>query len=127
MRRTVWGYEIFERRERRIEGQELVIILNAIDKSFYDSGTMSGVMGEQEMDVLRNVEEEDVLIKILMCEHSISKLYDDTIFGKTQILRGHHGSIFVSQYTMKNLQGKKFILSVIRKSMMTSYFIALSA
>jgi len=24
----------FERRERRIEGQELVIILNAIDKSF---------------------------------------------------------------------------------------------
>jgi hypothetical protein len=88
---------------------------------------MSGVMGEQEMDVLRNVEEEDVLIKILMCEHSISKLYDDTIFGKTQILRGHHGSIFVSQYTMKNLQGKKFILSVIRKSMMTSYFIALSA
>ena len=52
-------------------------------------------MGEQEMDVLRNVEEEDVLIKILMCEHSISKLYDDTIFGKTQILRGHHGSIFV--------------------------------
>jgi hypothetical protein len=55
------------------------------------------------MEILRNVEEEDMLVKTIMGEHSISKLYGDTIVGKTQILVGHHGSVLVSQYTTKKM------------------------
>ncbi len=61
-------------------------------------------MGEQEMDILRNIEEENVLIETITGKHSISKLYSDTIFGKdldservTWIL------ILVSQYATKKL------------------------
>jgi hypothetical protein len=35
------------------------------------------------MNILRNVEEEDMLIETLTGEHLISKLYGDTIFGET--------------------------------------------
>lgn len=34
----------------------------------YDSGTVSGVMGEREMEILKNVKEEDVLIETVMGE-----------------------------------------------------------
>jgi hypothetical protein len=59
----------------------------------YDSGTVSGVMGEPEINILRNMEEEDVLIEAATGEHSISKIYGDTIFGKTRILKGRRGSV----------------------------------
>lgn len=52
----------------------------------YDSGTVSGVMGEREMGILKSVEEEDVLIETVTGERSISKKYGDTVFGKTRIL-----------------------------------------
>jgi hypothetical protein len=39
----------------------------------YDSGTVSGVMGEREMDILKSVKEEDVLIETVTGERSISK------------------------------------------------------
>jgi len=69
----------------------------------YDSGTVSGVMGEREIDILRNVEEEDVLIETVTGERSISKLYGDTVFGKTRILKGRRGSVLVSQYATKKM------------------------
>jgi hypothetical protein len=69
----------------------------------YDSGTVSGVMGAREMDILQNVAEEDVLIETVTGERSISKLYGDTIFGKTRILNGHRGSVLVSQFAMKQM------------------------
>jgi hypothetical protein len=69
----------------------------------YDSGTVCGVMGEREMDILKSVEEEDVLIETVTGEQSISKLYGDTIFGKTRILKGHQGSVLVSQYATKKM------------------------
>jgi hypothetical protein len=40
----------------------------------YNSGTVSGVMGEREMDILKSVEEEDILIETVTGEQSISKL-----------------------------------------------------
>ena len=67
----------------------------------YDSGTVSGVMGAREMDILQNVAEEDVLIETVTGERSISKLYGDTIFGKTRILNGRRGSVLVSQFATK--------------------------
>jgi hypothetical protein len=69
----------------------------------YVSGTVSRVMGEHEMDILKSIEEEDVLIETVTGEQSISKLYGDTIFGKTWILKGRQGSILVSQYVMKKM------------------------
>jgi hypothetical protein len=69
----------------------------------YDSGTVSGFMGEREMNILKNVAQEDVLIETVTGERSISKLYGDTIFGKTRILNGRRGSVLVSQYATRNL------------------------
>jgi len=69
----------------------------------YDSGTVSGVMGEREMGILKSVEEEDVLIETVTGERSISKKYGDTIFGKTRILKGRQGSVLVSQYATKHM------------------------
>jgi hypothetical protein len=60
-------------------------------------------MGAREMDILQNVAEEDVLIETVTGERSISKLYGDTIFGKTRILNGHRGSVLVSQFAMKQM------------------------
>jgi hypothetical protein len=69
----------------------------------YDSGTVSGVMGEREMNILKNVAQEDVLIETITGERSISKLYGDTIFGKSRILNGRRGSVLVSQYATRSL------------------------
>ena len=69
----------------------------------YNSGTVSGVMGEREMNIIKNVEEEDVLIETVTGELSISKFYGDTIFGKTRILKGKTGSVLVSQFAMKKM------------------------
>jgi hypothetical protein len=69
----------------------------------YDSGTVSGVMCTKEMDILQNVAEEDVLIETVTGEKSISKLYGDTIFGKTRILNGCRGSVLVSQFATKQM------------------------
>ncbi len=46
---------------------------------------------------------EDVLIETMTGEKSISKLYGDTIFGKTRILKGHSGSILVSHYSARDM------------------------
>ena len=62
----------------------------------YDSGTVNGLMGEKEKAILQNIAEEDVLIETVTGEKSISKLYGDTVFGKTRILNGHKGSVLVS-------------------------------
>jgi hypothetical protein len=67
----------------------------------YDSGTVSGVTGEKEMQILKNVAEEDVFIETVTGEPSVSKLYGDTLFGKTRILKGCRGSVLVSQYATK--------------------------
>jgi hypothetical protein len=64
---------------------------------------VSGVMGEKEMEILKNVEEEDVLIETVTGEHALSKLYGDPIFGKTRILKGRSGSVLVSQYATKKM------------------------
>ena len=69
----------------------------------YDSGTVNGVMGEKERAILKNVAEEDVLIETVTGEKSISKLYGDTVFGKTRILNGRKGSVLVSQYATKKM------------------------
>jgi hypothetical protein len=50
----------------------------------YDSGTVSGVMGECEMGNLKSVEEEDVLVETVTGEQSISKKYGDTILEKPE-------------------------------------------
>ncbi len=55
------------------------------------------------MNILKNVAEEDVLIETVTGERSISKLYGDTIFGKTRILNGRKGSVLVSQYATKKI------------------------
>jgi hypothetical protein len=55
-------------------------------------------MGEREMEILKNIEEEDALIETVTGKRSISKMYGDAIFGKTCILKGHHRSVLVSQY-----------------------------
>jgi hypothetical protein len=105
----------------------------------YDSGTVSIVTGEQKMNILRNVEEEDVLIETVTGKHLISKLYGDTIFGKIRILKEHCGSVLVSQYAAKKLnpdednpdedtfilnnpttKEKIWCLSVVRRDMMTN-------
>jgi hypothetical protein len=70
---------------------------------FYDSGIVSGVTREREMDILKSIEEEDVLIETITGEQSISKLYGDTVFGKTRILKGRQGSVLVSQYATKKM------------------------
>ena len=69
----------------------------------YDTGTVSGVMGPKEKNILFNVEHEDVLIETVTGERSISKEYGDTVFGKTRILKGRRGSVLVSQYSSKDL------------------------
>lgn len=69
----------------------------------YDSGTVSGVMGEKESNILSNVAEEDVIIETVTGKRSLSKIYGDTIFGKTRILNGCKGSVLVSQYATKQL------------------------
>jgi hypothetical protein len=69
----------------------------------YDSDTVSGVMGAREMDILQNVAEEDVLIETVTGERSVSKLYGDTIFGKTRILNGRRGSVLASQFATKQM------------------------
>jgi hypothetical protein len=69
----------------------------------YDSGTVSGVMGEREMNILKNVTVENVLIETVTGETSMSKIYGDTNFGKTRILNGRRGSVLVSQYSTKKL------------------------
>jgi hypothetical protein len=82
----------------------------------YDSRTVNEVMGEKEMEILKNVAEEDMLIETVTGEKSISKLYGDTIFGKTRILNGRSGSVLVSQcatrdmYQVINLDEDRFIL-----------------
>jgi hypothetical protein len=60
-------------------------------------------MGEREINILRNIEEDKVLIKTVTGEASMSKLYGDTIFGKTRILNGHRGSVLVLQYATKKM------------------------
>jgi hypothetical protein len=67
----------------------------------YISGTVCGVMGEKEMEILKNVKEEDVLIEAVTGKHSLSKLYGNTTFGKTRILKGRSGSVLLSQYAAK--------------------------
>jgi hypothetical protein len=69
----------------------------------YDLGTVSGVMGEREIGILKSVKEEDVLIETVTGKQSISKLYGDKIFGKTRILKGRSGSVLVSQYSTKRM------------------------
>ena len=69
----------------------------------YDTGTVSGVMGPKEKNILFNVEHEDVLIETVTGERSISKEYGDTVFGKTRILKGRRGSVLVSQYSSKDM------------------------
>jgi hypothetical protein len=69
----------------------------------YDTGTVSGVMGEKEKEILKSVEDEDVLIETVTGERSISKQHGDTIFGKTRILKGRQGSVLVSQFSSKNM------------------------
>lgn len=69
----------------------------------FDSGTVSGVMGQHEMNILKNVEKEDVLIVSVTDERSLSMLYGGMIFGKTCILKGRQGSVLVSQYATKKL------------------------
>lgn len=69
----------------------------------YDSCTVSGVMRENEIEILKNVKEESVLSETLTGEHSILKRYGDTIFGKTRILKGRHGLVSVSQYAWKKM------------------------
>lgn len=54
----------------------------------YDTGTVSGVLGLKERKILFNIENEDVLIKTVTGERSISKEYGDAMFGKTRILKG---------------------------------------
>lgn len=54
--------------------------INFID----DSGTVNGVMGKKEKAILKNVAEEDILIETVTGKISITKLYRDTVFGKTQ-------------------------------------------
>jgi hypothetical protein len=68
----------------------------------YDSGTVSGVMGECAIGILKSAEEEDVLIETVTGKQSISKKYGDTIFGKNRILKGRQGSVLVSQYATKH-------------------------
>jgi hypothetical protein len=70
---------------------------------FYDTGTVSGVMGEKEKEILRSVEDEDVLIETVTGERSISKQHGDNIFGKTRILKGRQGSKLVSQFSSKHM------------------------
>jgi hypothetical protein len=50
----------------------------------YDTGTVSGVMGEKEKEILKSVEDEDVLIETVTGEKSISKQHGDTIFGRQE-------------------------------------------
>ena len=69
----------------------------------YDTGTVSGVMGEKEKEILKSVEDEDVLIETVTGERSISKQHGDTIFGKTRILKGRQGSVLVSQFSSKHM------------------------
>jgi hypothetical protein len=69
----------------------------------YNSGTVSGVVGEREMDILKSVKEEDVLIETVTSELLISKKYGGTIFGKTRILKGCSGSVLVSQCATKHM------------------------
>jgi hypothetical protein len=69
----------------------------------YDLGTMSGVMGDREIKILRSIEEEDILIETVTGEQSISKLYGNTIFGRTRTLKGRSRSVLVSQYSMKRM------------------------
>jgi hypothetical protein len=54
----------------------------------YDTGTVSGVLGLKECNILFNIENEDVLIKTVTGERSISKEYGDAMFGETRILKG---------------------------------------
>ncbi len=68
-----------------------------------DSGTVSGVMGEREMNILKNDAEEDILIETVAGEMSTLKLYGDAIFGKTRILNGRRVSVLVSQYATKKI------------------------
>lgn len=60
-------------------------------------------MGAREMDILHNVVEEDVLIKTVTGDKSISKLYSDTVFGKTRILNGYRGLVLVSVFATKQM------------------------
>jgi hypothetical protein len=60
-------------------------------------------MGEKEANILKNVAEEDVLIETVTGERSVSKIYGDTIFGKTRILNGRRGSVLVLQYATKKM------------------------
>jgi hypothetical protein len=69
----------------------------------YDTGTVSGVMKEKEKEILKSVEDEDVLIETVTGEKSISKQHGDTIFGKTRILKGRQGSVLVFQFSSKNM------------------------
>ena len=56
------------------------------------------------MNILKkNMEEEDVLIETVTGERSISKLYGDTIFGKTCIWKGCQASVLVLQYATKKM------------------------
>lgn len=64
----------------------------------YDSGTEKGIMGKKEIEILKDIAEEDVMIESVTGETLLSKLYGDTIFGKTRIINGHRGSVLVLQY-----------------------------
>ncbi len=59
----------------------------------YDTGAVSGVIGEKEKEILKNVEDEDVLIAAVTGERSISKQHGETIFG----------SVLVSQLSSKHM------------------------
>ena len=47
----------------------------------YDTGTVSGVLGPKERSILANVENEDILIETVMGQKSMSKEFEDTMFG----------------------------------------------
>lgn len=69
-----------------------------------NSGTMSGVLDKMEMEILKNIAEEDVLIKTVTGVKLVSKLYGDIIFGKSKILNGHCGFLIVSQHIMSDMR-----------------------
>ena len=69
----------------------------------YDTGTMSSVLGPKERSILANVEYKDVLIETMTGQKSMSKEFGDMMFGKTRILKDRHGSVLMSQYSMRKM------------------------
>jgi hypothetical protein len=55
------------------------------------------VIGEREMNILKNIAEENMLIETVTGKNG------GAIFGETRILNGRRGSVLVSQYSAKKL------------------------